>query len=218
MRATEPPGNCPFCPRLAVVREANRVKYSHWHNAPVANFGDLDARLLIVGLAPGLHGANRTGRPFTGDWAGDLLYSTLLRWGLARGVYRENADDGLALVDTLITNAVRCVPPQNKPTPTEVATCRGFLSATMNAMPKLEAIVALGRVSHESILRAFAVRLASYPFAHGAKHRMSTPAGRHVALFDSYHCSRYNTSTRVLTVDMFHSVFENVSARLAGCA
>ena len=210
----EPSRDCLACPRLAAFREVARSKNPDWHNAPVASFGDLGARLLIVGLAPGLHGANRTGRPFTGDWAGDLLYETLLRFGLARGPYAERADDGLTLVDTCITNAVRCVPPLNKPTPLEIATCRGFLSATIAAMPGLRAIVALGRISHESTLRALGAKLSAFPFAHGATHRLARHGAADIALFDSYHCSRYNTNTRVLTPDMFRAVFAAVVASL----
>ena len=171
--------------------------------------------MLIVGLAPGLQGANRTGRPFTGDWAGDLLYETLLRFGFATGIYGERADDGLVLVDTAITNAVRCVPPRNKPTPAELATCRGFLSSTLAAMPRLKAVVSLGRISHESVLRALGARLAAFPFAHGGVHRLARGGGAPLALFDSYHCSRYNTNTRVLTPDMFRAVFANLRATLA---
>ena len=192
-----------------------RLRAPDWHNAPVASFGAADARLLIVGLAPGLQGANRTGRPFTGDWAGDLLYQTLLTFGLADGVYGARADDGLTLVDTRITNAVRCVPPQNKPVPAEIATCRPFLTATIAAMPRLVAIVALGRISHESTLRALGQRLAAFPFVHGAQHAIARADAPDLTLFDSYHCSRYNTNTRVLTPDMFRGVFAQVSGVLA---
>ena len=173
------------------------------------SFGDCDARLLIVGLAPGLQGANRTGRPFTGDFAGDLLYATLLEYGFAKGVYRARPDDGLTLLDCRISNAVRCVPPQNKPLPEEINSCRPFLIATVETMPRLRAIVALGRVAHESTLKALSLRSSAAPFAHGATHQ----AGR-VRLYDSYHCSRYNTNTRVLTPEMFRSVFASVRADL----
>jgi uracil-DNA glycosylase family 4 len=173
----------------------------------VPSFGDADASLLIVGLAPGLQGANRTGRPFTGDFAGDLLYATLLEYGFAKGVYQARPDDGLALVGCRISNAVRCVPPQNKPLPAEINTCRHFLIATIAAMPRLRAIVALGRVAHESTLKALSLRSAAAPFAHGAIH-----AAGAIRLYDSYHCSRYNTNTRVLTPDMFRSVFAKVRA------
>ena len=205
------PADCQACPRLAQFRAQNRLKAPGWHNAPVASFGDTSARLLIVGLAPGLQGANRTGRPFTGDWAGDLLYATLLEYGLAEGVYDERPDDSLRLKDAMITNAVRCVPPQNKPTPAEVATCRPFLLATLSAMPKLKAIVALGRVSHDSTLRALGVKLSAFPFTHGAAHLFHRAGTAPLTLFDSYHCSRYNTNTRVLTPEMFRTVFVRVA-------
>jgi uracil-DNA glycosylase family 4 len=163
------------------------------------------ARLLIVGLAPGLQGANRTGRPFTGDHAGVLLYDTLSRYGFAQGAYAARPDDGFALVDARITNAVRCVPPENKPTGTEITTCRDFLKATIAEMPQLRALVALGRIAHDTAVVALAARRAAAPFAHGASHEI----GR-LRLFDSYHCSRYNTNTGVLTTEMFHSVFARV--------
>ena len=206
---TEPDRNCPLCPRLAAFREAARAREPEWFNSPVPPFGDPDGRLLIVGLAPGLQGANRTGRPFTGDYAGDLLYATLLEYGFAKGIYRARPDDGLTLVDCRISNAVRCVPPQNKPVPAEINTCRPFLAATIETMPRLRAIVALGRVAHESTLKALGVRGSAAPFAHGAIH----PAGTW-KLYDSYHCSRYNTNTRVLTPEMFRSVFAKVRADL----
>jgi len=169
----------------------------------VESFGDVNARLLIVGLAPGLKGANRTGRPFTGDYAGDLLYATLSELGLARGTYDRRPDDGMTLVDCALVNAVRCVPPQNKPTPEEIATCRTYLRQTLAALPRLKTVVALGRIAHDSFLRTLGLRLAAYPFAHGARHDLG--AGRPL-LFDSYHCSRYNTNTGVLTPEMFHTV------------
>jgi uracil-DNA glycosylase family 4 len=202
---TEPDRNCPLCPRLADFRAAARSREPAWFNSPVPSFGDPDARLLIVGLAPGLQGANRTGRPFTGDFAGDLLYATLLEYGFAQGLYKAQPDDGLKLIDCRIGNAVRCVPPQNKPLPAEINTCRPFLTATIETMPRLRAIVALGRVAHESTVKALNLRSAAAPFAHGAIHR----AGK-VTLYDSYHCSRYNTNTRVLTPEMFRSVFAKV--------
>jgi uracil-DNA glycosylase len=205
----EPDRDCPLCPRLAEFRAAARAKEPGWFNAPVASFGDPHARLLIVGLAPGLQGANRTGRPFTGDYAGDLLYATLIEYGFASGHYRASVDDGLKLVDCLISNAVRCVPPQNKPLPAEIATCRTYLAATIEAMPRLAAIVALGRIAHDTLLKTLKLRSAAAPFAHGAMHR----AGR-LKLYDSYHCSRYNTNTGVLTPDMFRSVFARVKADL----
>ena len=172
------------------------------------------ARLLIVGLAPGLRGANRTGRPFTGDFAGDLLYATLIKHGFARGTFAARIDDGLSLAGCVVTNAVRCVPPQNKPSPAEIKTCRPFLTATVASLPRLEAMVALGRVAHETVLRAFGVALAKSPFRHGAMHPLPLPDRREINLFDSYHCSRYNTNTGVLTAKMFESVFAAVRASL----
>ncbi len=173
-------------------------------------FGQTDARVAIIGLAPGLRGANRTGRPFTGDYAGDLLYATLIAFGFASGVYDRRPDDGLTLVDCAIINAVRCVPPQNKPTPEEIATCRRYLVPAISGLPRLKALVALGRIAHETTLRAFKLTLAKFPFAHGARHQV-TPA---ISLFDSYHCSRYNTNTGVLTEAMFREVFASVRAEL----
>lgn len=207
--SAEPDRNCPLCPRLAAFRAEARAREPNWHNSPVSSFGDSAAQLLIVGLAPGLQGANRTGRPFTGDFAGDLLYATLLEYGFAKGVYQARPDDGLKLVDCRITNAVRCVPPQNKPLPLEINTCRQFLVATIAAMPRLRAIVALGRIAHESTLKALGLRNGAAPFAHGALHSAGA-----IRLYDSYHCSRYNTNTRVLTPDMFRSVFATVRADL----
>jgi uracil-DNA glycosylase len=206
---TEPSRDCPLCPRLAAFREEARAREPGWFNAPVPSFGDARARLLIIGLAPGLQGANRTGRPFTGDYAGDLLYATLIEYGFAEGVYQARPDDGLALVDCRISNAVRCVPPQNKPLPVEINTCRQFLSATVQTMPQLRAVVALGRIAHDSMLKTFGLRATAAPFAHGAAHQ----AGQ-VRLYDSYHCSRYNTNTGVLTPEMFRSVFARVRAEL----
>jgi uracil-DNA glycosylase len=206
---TEPDRNCPLCPRLVAFREAARKREPEWFNSPVTPFGDPDGRLLIVGLAPGLQGANRTGRPFTGDYAGDLLYATLLEYGFAKGIYRARPDDGLTLVDCRIGNAVHCVPPQNKPLPVEINTCRPFLAATIETMPRLRAIVALGRIAHDSTLKALGIRGSAAPFGHGAIH----PAGPR-QLYDSYHCSRYNTNTRVLTPEMFRNVFAKVRADL----
>ena len=165
-----------------------------------------DACLLVVGLAPGLRGANRTGRPFTGDYAGELLYRTLIAHGFASGRYEARPDDGLTLIDCVIANAVRCVPPQNKPLPEEIRTCRPFLEALVGDMPHLKTIVALGRIAHESVVRLFGMRLAATPFGHGKQHCLST-AGRSIALIDSYHCSRYNTNTGVLTEIMFDAIF-----------
>jgi len=207
--AAEPSRDCPLCPRLQGFISEWRVREPGWFNAPVPTFlppdGDASVRLLIVGLAPGLRGANRTGRPFTGDYAGDLLYSTLIRFGFARGVFQARPDDGLELVDTAITNAVRCVPPENKPVGAEIATCRRFLSATIARFPRLEAIVTLGGISHQSTVRALGARVAAVPFKHGARQEVGS-----ISLFSSYHCSRYNTNTGVLTTEMFEGVFGNV--------
>jgi uracil-DNA glycosylase len=205
----EPDRNCPLCPRLADFRVAARAREPGWFNAPVPSFGGADSRLLIVGLAPGMQGANRTGRPFTGDYAGDLLYATLLEYGFAKGTYQARPDDGLNLVDCRISNAVRCVPPQNKPLPAEINTCRPFLTMTIGTMPRLRAIVALGRIAHDTMLKVLGLRAAAAPFAHGAIHQAGA-----LRLYDSYHCSRYNTNTRVLTPDMFRNVFAKIRADL----
>jgi len=209
-QSNEPGPDCPLCPRLKDFRDANRAQHPHWFNAPVPSFGPADAQLLIVGLAPGLQGANRTGRPFTGDFAGDLLYGTLIELGFARGPYEARPDDGLTLVDCRIGNAVRCVPPQNKPLPAEINTCRTFLKAAIDEMPRLRAVVALGRVAHDSTVKALGLKAAQAPFGHGAQHDAGS-----IRLFDSYHCSRYNTNTRVLTPEMFRAVFANVRSYLA---
>jgi len=212
VNAAEPGRDCPLCPRLAAFRKANRKREPDWFNAPVPNFGPRNARLLIVGLAPGLKGANRTGRPFTGDFAGDLLYGTLLEFGFAKGKFEARIDDTLKLVDARIANAVRCVPPENKPTPAEIRTCNRFLAPTIAEMPRLAAIVALGRVAHDAVALALNHRRARIPFAHGAVHK----ADGRPTLFDSYHCSRYNTNTGVLTPTMFRAVFRNVRKHLNG--
>ncbi len=204
----EPPSDCSLCPRLAEYRQKNCRKEPDWFNAPVPSFGERAARLLIVGLAPGVSGANRTGRPFTGDYAGDLLYATLIKYGFANGQYEAKPDDTLKLIDCRITNAVRCVPPENKPTPQEAATCRIFLHATLENMKNLKVIVALGRIAHEASLRAFKQKLSDHPFAHAAHHNL--PRG--ITLIDSYHCSRYNTNTGRLTAQMFESVFAGVQS------
>jgi uracil-DNA glycosylase family 4 len=205
----EPDRDCPLCPRLVAFREETRKREPGWFNAPVPSFGDPNAQLLIVGLAPGLQGANRTGRPFTGDYAGDLLYATLLEYGFASGTYLARTDDGLKLVDCRISNTVRCVPPQNKPQPSEINSCRPYLAMTVETMPGLRAIVALGRIAHDSVLKALRLRGAAAPFAHGAVHEAGA-----LKLYDSYHCSRYNTNTRVLTPKMFREVFARVRADL----
>ena len=205
----EPGHDCPLCPRLVEFRLKHRHISPDWYGGPVPCFGSLDARLLIVGLAPGLNGAHRTGRPFTGDYAGVLLYSTLLKFGFAKGHYDARPDDGLTLNDCLIANSVRCVPPENKPTPKEIATCRPFLVNMMAAMPSLSHVVVLGRIAHESFLRACGLALKDHPFSHGAKHRLD-----HLTLHDSYHCSRYNTQTGVLTQAMFEAVFATIRQEL----
>jgi uracil-DNA glycosylase family 4 len=202
MLVPQPDTDCRLCPRLASFRIANRQAEPGWHNAPVPSFGEPTARLLVVGLAPGLRGANRTGRPFTGDYAGDLLYATLLRYGFVAGRYDRRADDGLTLKDCRITNAVRCVPPDNKPTTIEAKTCGRFLAAEIAAMPKLVAILALGLIAHNAVIAVMGERRTRWPFAHGARHRL--PGG--VLLADSYHCSRYNTNTRRLSEGMFQAV------------
>ena len=204
--AAEPHPDCPLCPRLHDFIAEWRGREPDWFNAPVPTFaaaeGDETVRLLIVGLAPGLRGANRTGRPFTGDYAGDLLYSTLSRFGFSHGVFQARPDDGVELVGTALTNAVRCVPPENKPVGAEINTCRRFLTATIGRFPDLRAILTLGTIAHQSTVRALGLRVADYPFSHG---------GQYVAggleLFSSYHCSRYNTNTGRLTEEMFVSVF-----------
>ena len=205
----EPGRDCARCPRLAAFRKNWRAKEPEWFNAPVPSFGPRDARLLIVGLAPGLQGANRTGRPFTGDYAGVLLYETLLRHRFARGEYGAHPDDGLELVDCRITNAVRCVPPENKPTPAEIATCRDFLNPTIAEMKNLRAIVALGRIAHDSAVVALGTKKSAAPFKHGGTHTLNG-----LKLFSSYHCSRYNTNTGVLTPEMFRAVFAAVRGYL----
>jgi len=206
---TEPDRNCPLCPRLVDFREATRARQPSWFNSPVPSFGDPDGRLLIAGLAPGMHGANRTGRPFTGDHAGILLYRSLFEAGLASAPESLSGEDGLELKRARIANAVKCVPPQNKPLPAEINTCRPYLTATIESMPRLRAIVALGRVAHDSVVKSLKLRGSAAPFAHGAVHRAGA-----VKLYDSYHCSRYNTNTGVLTPDMFRRVFARVKADL----
>jgi uracil-DNA glycosylase len=205
----EAPRDCPLCPRLVAFRHDAERAQPAWYNGAVPSFGTDDARLLIVGLAPGLKGANRTGRPFTGDYAGDLLYSTLLEFGFARGTYKADPKDGLKLVDCMITNAVRCVPPQNKPLPEEITTCRGFFSARLAALPRLRALVVLGRVAHDQMLSTLQLRKSQFPFSHRARHAVGS-----LTMFDSLHCSRLNTNTRRLTTDMFHDVFRDVRAYL----
>ncbi len=202
-----PATDCPLCPRLARFREINGGSYPDFFNAPVPSFGPADARLLIVGLAPGLKGANRTGRPFTGDYAGDLLYATLEKFGfIAEGRYDKRPDDGLVLRDCRITNAVRCVPPENKPETGEVKNCRPFLEPELTADPAPKVLLALGAIAHGAVLTTLGLRKSHYPFAHAAQHAL--PSGHLLA--DSYHCSRYNTNTGRLTPEMFETVFEGV--------
>ncbi len=212
MAPPSPGRDCPLCPRLVRYRAAGRTAEPEWHNAPVAPFGNLDARLLVVGLAPGLRGANRTGRPFTGDAAGDLLYRALGKFGFTTGRYDARADDGLRLIDCRITNAVRCAPPENRPTAAEAAACRRFLVAEIAALGRLEAILALGAVAHAAVLRTFGLRASEAPFRHGAFHALPDK----LTLADSYHCSRYNTNTGRLTEAMFNAVLATLRGRLGG--
>ncbi len=205
---TEPPHDCPLCPRLVAFRDELRLEHPDWWNAPVPAFGDPAAWLAITGLAPGKHGANRTGRPFTGDFAGELLYRTLLKFGLATGTYGATPEDDLALHGAMIVNAVRCLPPQNKPTPEEIRTCRPFLEAPLERLGNVRIVVALGAIAHQSAVKALGGRLPKAKFGHLAEHHM--PDGR--VLLDSYHCSRYNQNTRVLTTEMFEAVFARALA------
>jgi uracil-DNA glycosylase family 4 len=208
--AAEPAPDCPLCPRLVVFREENRLNHPDWYNGAVPSFGAETARLLIVGLAPGLKGANRTARPFLGDFAGELLYPSLLEAGLARGRHDPAAPEALQLVDCMITNAVRCVPPANRPTGSEIATCRQFLIGRIAALPALRLILALGRIAHDSTLEAFNLKRRLYPFAHGARHEL----GGGLVMFDSYHCSRQNTNTGRLTPAMFERVLADIAGEL----
>ena len=201
--ATEPPHDCPLCPRLVQFREECRLEHPGWWNAPVPVWGDAHAWLAVVGLAPGKHGANRTGRPFTGDHAGELLYATLSAFGLATGTYRADPGDDLRLTGAVIINAVRCLPPANKPTPAEIRTCRPFLEAPLAALPTVGVVVALGQIAHDSAARALGLKPSAARFGHLAEHPIAD--GR--VLLDSYHCSRYNQNTRLLTVPMFEAVF-----------
>ncbi len=196
------PKDCPLCPRLAEFRAEARAAHPEWFNAPVPSWGDTGARLIIVGLAPGMKGANRTGRPFTGDYAGDLLYQVLGEAGVTRGTYGAEPDDGLSLEGVLITNAVRCVPPQNKPVGAEINTCRRFLTATIEGAPNATTLIALGGIAHQSLIRALGQKPSALPFGHAARHDLDD----RLTLFDSYHCSRYNTNTNRLTPDMFRDV------------
>ena len=208
----EAPRDCPLCPRLAELRHACRAEHPDWWNAPVPAFGDRQAWLAIVGLAPGKHGANRTGRPFTGDYAGDLLYATLAKYGLSAGVYAADRSDGLTLDGAIILNAVKCLPPLNKTLPAEEATCRPYLMEAIASLPKLTTFIALGKVAHDSLCRSFGVPLAKAKFAHGAVHALRDG----LTLIDSYHCSRYNQNTRRLDAAMFESVFARAVERRGG--
>lgn len=203
-----PDRDCAFCPRLKSFIDENRCKFPKEYNAPVPSFGGRDARLLVVGLAPGLRGANFSGRPFTGDYAGELLYGTLLEFGFAKGVYKARIDDGLELIDTRITNAVRCVPPENKPTGDEINTCLQFLKQEIALMPNIKIILSLGLVSHNAVLKATDNKQGQFKFTHGAAHDI----GKGRMLIDSYHCSRYNTNTGRLTTKMFEDVFEKIGS------
>lgn len=230
-----PPFDCSLCPRLVAFRQGNQAKFPGKHNAPVPAFGPLDAELLIVGLAPGLKGANFSGRPFTGDYAGDLLYATLLKFGYARGMYAKHKDDGLELVKCRVTNAVRCVPPENKPTTQEMNTCRAFLKDEIVAMPDVKVILSLGLISHNAVIKALGYKISAFKFAHGAKHPLSSSRRKPgscsvkqkdsglrrndaLMLIDSYHCSRYNTNTGRLTTEMFEDVFEKITSSLSSRA
>ena len=227
----EAPADCAICPRLSQFIASQRINQPDWFNAPVPSFGTPNARLAIIGLAPGMRGANRTGRPFTGDYAGDLLYQTLLDFGFAKGQYDARPDDGLTLTDALIVNAVRCVPPANKPTAAEINNCRPFLLSRLNTLANLRAILVLGRIAHDSTLRGFGLKLKDFSFGHGRQHALppvarapfddhpaSPIAQGRIALFDSYHCSRYNTNTGRLTTDMFRNVFQAIRAHIADSA
>ena len=205
----EPDKSCRLCPRLAAFLDEQRDAHPDWHNSPVRSFGPETARLLIVGLAPGMKGANRTGRPFTGDWAGDLLYGTLDTFGFSRGTFAARPDDGLELVDCMITNAVRCLPPQNKPVGAEIRTCNQHLVQRIAELPNLRAILALGRIAHDATLMALGEKRSAHTFAHAARHDFGA-----LTLFDSYHCSRYNTNTGRLTPEMFETVFAKMRAFL----
>ncbi|MCX7043033.1 MAG: uracil-DNA glycosylase [Gammaproteobacteria bacterium] len=211
----EAPKDCPLCPRLHGFIAANRAAHPEWFNGAVPSFGEASGRLLIVGLAPGLQGANRTGRPFTGDYAGDLLYSSLDKFGLSTGTFKARPDDGLKLKDAMITNAVRCVPPENKPTGAEILTCRPFLISRIAAMPKLKVLLALGRIAHDSTVRALGGKPSANVFGHARRHVLEGPNGP-LILHDSYHCSRYNTNTGRLTEEMFHNVFARMRKDLDG--
>ena len=207
----EAPANCPLCPRLVEYRHENAEKHPDWFNGAVPSFGDESGRLLVIGLAPGVTGANKTGRPFTGDWAGDLLYATLDKFGFSEGSYKAHPDDGLKLTDAMITNAVRCVPPANKPIGAEINTCRPFLDARIAALPRLQVLLCLGKIAHDSTVRTLGLKLKDHPFGHASEH----PLPNGMTLLSSYHCSRYNTNTGRLTAEMFEAVFERARSILS---
>lgn len=211
----EAPRDCALCPRLVAYRNDNARAEPTWFNGAVPSFGDSAARLLVIGLAPGRGGANRTGRPFTGDYAGELLYATLLEFGFASGVYGADPSDGLVLDDAMITNAVRCAPPENKPTPQEITTCRAFFAARVAALPNLRIMLALGRIAHDQSLAALGLKKSAFAFGHGRRHDLGPDAqGASRVLYDSFHCSRYNTNTGRLTADMFRDVFRAIRSEL----
>jgi len=213
INSLEPPSSCALCPRLVDFRGQMQAANPDWHNAPVPAFGGADAQLLVVGLAPGMKGANRTGRPFTGDVAGRLLFPTLIKFGFAKGAYKEDPHDGLELIDTRITNAVRCLPPENKPTGSEATTCRDFLTTEISGLKRLRVILALGGIAHKAVVAALGHRQADFPFAHAASHNLTG-----LFLTDSYHCSQYNVNTGRLTPDMFEAVFASLRDSLSGPA
>jgi len=207
-----PQKDCKLCSRLVEFRKQNQVKFPHYHNAPVESFGDLNAEILVVGLAPGLNGANQTNRPFTNDYAGDVLYPALKKFGLARGEYKKVKNDGFELINVRVTNSVRCVPPQNKVTPEELKNCRRFLAEEIAAMPELKVILTLGTVAHGAVLQALGYKKSAFKFAHGNEHFL---AQHNLKLFNSFHTSRYNINTGVLTPEMFEQIIARISASLA---
>lgn len=206
----QPTRDCPLCPRLVAYRATNQLENPDWFNGPAPSFGDKAGWLLIVGLAPGRTGANRTGRPFTGDWAGDLLYQTLARFELSEGTYAAHAGDGLSLKGAMITNAVQCAPPANKPEPSEISQCAPFLKAQIASLGHLTSLICLGKISHDATVRALGGKPSAYRFAHGAVHQIGDKT-----VYDSYHCSRYNTNTGRLTTQMFEDVFAKAIANRA---
>lgn len=210
MTYIEPSKDCDLCPRLRGFLLGLRDSHPDYFNAPVPSFGDPDPKLLIIGLAPGMHGANRTGRPFTGDWAGDLLYGAIHKYGFSKGTYGAEADDGLELVQAMITNSVRCLPPANKPIAAEVNTCRPFLIDQIRSLKSLKAVLTLGKISHDSTIRGLGLKLKDYPFGHHKVYKLQ----QDITLYSSYHCSRYNTNTKRLTEDMFYNVFADIRHKI----